>query len=381
MTLPTDLFVPNLSGDRFKVQYRITGSEEEAWGKARNIAVEQTVEFPVHLIPDSNLLTEIVGQLEAFTPVGEGVTMVTISYPVEIVGAELTQLINVVQGLSSLIDGVRVEALALPRSLLAHYRGPRFGSAGWHDAVQVWDRPLLCTAIKPMGLTNPQLADMAYRCALGGIDIVKDDHGLADQPFSRFEERVPVCAEAVARANAKTGRHAVYAPNITAPADQILSRARFAREAGAGALLIAPAIVGFDAVRMVADDDRVALPILSHPTLSGNFVGSEMRGFSYYAYYGQLHRLAGADSPIFVNHGGRFPTTRADSEGLLAGCTVPMGDLKPAMPCPGGGMTLERIDELRDMYGSDAILLFGGGLHSAGDDLTENVRTFVQMLE
>jgi ribulose-bisphosphate carboxylase large chain len=31
---------------------------------------------------------------------------------------------------------------------------------------------------------------MAHACALGGIDIIKDDHGLSDQPFCRYEERV-----------------------------------------------------------------------------------------------------------------------------------------------------------------------------------------------
>lgn len=381
MTLPTDLFVPGLSGDRFQVEYRLTGSAEEARARARNITVEQTVEFPVHLIPPSNLLTEIVGQLEAFTSIGERAYLASISYPVEIVGSELTQLLNVVQGLSSLVGGVRVERLSLPESLLAAFRGPRFGVGGWREAVQVWDRPLLCTAIKPMGLTNQQLADMAYRCALGGLDVIKDDHGLADLPFSRFEERVPRCAAAVARANAETGRHAVYAPNITAPADRILARARFAQDAGAGALLIAPAIVGFDAVRMVADDDRVRLPIMSHPTLTGNFVGRDGGGFSHGAYYGQLHRLAGADAPIFVNDGGRFPTTRTDTQDVIDGCRTPMGHLKPAMPCPGGGMTAERVPQMREMYGSDAIFLFGGGLHGAGDDLVENVRTFVRLVQ
>jgi ribulose-bisphosphate carboxylase large chain len=104
-------------------------------------------------------------------------------------------------------------------------------------------------------------------------------------------------------------------------------------------------------------------------------------GFSYYAYYGQLHRLAGADSPVFVNYGGRFPTTLDDCQGVIDGCRAPMAHIKPMMPCAGGGMKFERVPELLDLYGKNAIFLVGGGLHSAGDDLVENVQQFLRLVQ
>ena len=381
MTLPHDISVPNLSGDRFRVQYLITDSEEEARVKANNVAVEQTVEFPVHLIPESDITQYIVGRIENFEKVGQDRFSVTISYAIELAGKEFPQLLNVIQGLSSLIKGIRIEKLSFPDSLLALYKGPRFGQKGWREVLQVYDRPLLSTAIKPMGLSPQQLADMASKCALGGLDIIKDDHSLADLPFCPFEERVQRCAEAVAKANQETGLHCVYAVNISAAADRIVERALFAKKAGAGALMIAPALVGFDSMRQVADDDRIGLPILSHPTISGNYVTNSDGGFSYYAYYGQLHRLAGADAPIYVNFGGRFPTSREDCQGVIDGCNVPMAHIKPIPPCPGGGMTFDRIPELREMYGNEVIFLVGGGLHSSGDDLVENVRQFLRLVQ
>ena len=45
-----------------------------------------------------------------------------------------------------------------------------------------------------MGLPAHALADLAYQFALGGIDIIKDDHGLADQSFAPFKERVELDA-------------------------------------------------------------------------------------------------------------------------------------------------------------------------------------------
>ena len=101
--------------------------------------------------------------------------------------------------------------------------GPRFGRAGIRALLDVADRPLLGTALKPMGLSAADLADLAYQLALGGVDIIKEDHGLTDQPFAPFDERVPRCAEAVALANRQTGYRCLYVPNITAPAARSLA--------------------------------------------------------------------------------------------------------------------------------------------------------------
>ncbi len=205
MTLPVSPAVPGLSGDRFRVTYQISGTEAEARSLAETARVEQSVEFPAELVPDGDIRDRIMGQLEAFEPCGEGRFLATISFAVESAGAELTQLINLLWGTGSFFPGFRVERAELPPSLLAHYRGPRFGVTGLRERVKIYDRPLLCTAIKPMGLTPQHLAEMAYACALGGMDFIKDDHGITDQPFCRFEERVALCAEAVARANRETG--------------------------------------------------------------------------------------------------------------------------------------------------------------------------------
>jgi ribulose-bisphosphate carboxylase large chain len=219
---------------------------------------------------------------------------------------------------------------------------------------------------------------MAYACALGGMDLIKDDHGICDQPFCRFEERVTLCAQAVARANQQTGLSCLYLPNVTAPAHQVLARAVFARETGAGGLLMSPALTGFDAMRMVADDDRVGLPILSHPTASGHYVTHPEHGFSHYVYYGQMQRLAGADASIYINQGGRFRVSAEDCIEARDGCRDVMGHVRPIMPLPGGGMTRERIADLKAMYGTEVIFLVGGGLHKMGPDLAENVRELIK---
>ncbi|WP_295408995.1 RuBisCO large subunit C-terminal-like domain-containing protein [uncultured Thiocystis sp.] len=369
----------SLSGERFTAVYRIVCKPAEAEARARDICVEQTIEFPEALVTDASIRDQVIGRVLSLQAVGEDRFEALIGYPVEAAGRELTQLINVLFGNISIKPGVRLIGFELPESLARQYRGPRFGQSGLRALVDVHDRPLLCTAIKPMGLSPVALADLAYRLALGGIHLIKDDHGLSDQTFCRYEERVRRCAEAVERANRETGQRCLYLPNVTAPAGEIASRARLAKDAGAGGLLFCPGLAGFDAMRALADDDELALPILSHPAFQGTFCVHPDAGLSHGVLYGQLNRLAGADATIFPSWGGRFAFTQAECRDLVAGATRPMGELRTIFPVPGGGMRLDRVAELRDFYGRDCILLIGGDLHAQGTDLVENCRRFAEL--
>ena len=211
-----------LSGERFSVHYRlVAGSEDEARVIASGICLEQTVEVSDRLLADDDIRGQVVGRIEGLEAAGPGRYDVAISYAVETTADELTQLLNVIFGNSAMQPGIRVLRLDLPPSLLQQFKGPRFGREGLRALLGVADRPLLGTALKPMGLPAADLADLAYQLALGGVDIIKEDHGLTDQPFAPFAERVPRCAEAVARANRQTGYRCLYAPNVTAAADRI----------------------------------------------------------------------------------------------------------------------------------------------------------------
>ena len=371
----------SLCGERFKVVYHLTGSEAETRSKAQDICLEQTVELPDDLVPDGAIRESVVGRIESLRGLGSQRFEAVISYAVETAGCELTQLLNVIFGNISIKPGIRVERLELPVSLLQTFKGPRFGRAGLRMLLGIPSRPLLCTALKPMGLSAQQLADLAYRFALGGIDIIKDDHGLANQPFAPYQERVRLCAEAVERANRETGRACIYMANITAPADHVVTRARLAQEVGVRGLLIAPGLTGLDVMRQLADLDDLALPIMSHPAFQGSFVTSPDQGIAPYVLFGQLARLAGADATIYPNYGGRFSFSRDVCQSIVEGTLVPMGEIKPIFPTPGGGMSLERVPEMLDLYQRDVVFLIGGGLLRHSPDIVENCRYFLKLVE
>ncbi len=373
---PSSLF----SSNRFSVSYRLFGSEKEARSKAEDICIEQTVEFPADEVPEGVIRDHVFGRLERFERLdGESFTAV-ISYAVEIAAGELTQLLNVIFGNSSIKPGIRLEHLDLPGSILKNFKGPRFGREGLRKLLNVPKRPLLSTAVKPMGLSCSELADLAYKFALGGMDIIKDDHGLTDQCCSPFEERVKRCAEAVRKAAKETGRNVIYVANVTAPNAEVAKRARLAKAAGAGGLMVAPGLIGFDLMRELADDDSLALPILTHPALQGSFVTGR-GGISHRAIFGQLARLSGADATIFPNFGGRFSFSREECGEIVSGTEEPMGNLKTIFPAPGGGMSLDRVPEMLATYGRDLIFLIGGGLFKYGPDIVQSCRYFRNMAE
>lgn len=373
---PKSLF----SGERFSATYRVFGNEKEARAKAEDICIEQTVEFPDDAVPEGTIRDHVFGRLELFERLERGVFSAVISYAEEIAAGEFTQFLNVVFGNISLKPGIRVEHLDLPGSMLAAYRGPRFGREGIRQLMNAPKRPLLSTAIKPMGLSCRELADLAYRFALGGMDMIKDDHGLTDQRCSPFEERVKRCADAVQAAARETGNPSLYVANVTAPYNEVRKRARIAKEAGAGGLMAAPGIVGFDLMRELADDDSLGLPVLTHPALQGSFVTGR-NGIAHGVIFGQLARLAGADATIFPNFGGRFSFSREECGKIAAATHEPMGRIKSIFPAPGGGMSLERVPGMLETYGQDLIFLIGGGLFKHGPDLMENCRYFRKMVE
>ena len=127
----------------------------------------------------------------------------------------------------------------------------------------------------------------------------------------------------------------------------------------------------------LADDDALALPILSHPAFQGSFTLHPDGGLAHGVLYGQINRLAGADATIFPSYGGRFAFTPDECRDITIGATRPMGALKTIFPVPAGGMVLARVPELIRFYGRDCCLLIGGDLHARGTDLEASCRGFL----
>jgi S-methyl-5-thioribulose 1-phosphate isomerase len=367
---------------RFAVTYRIFArSGDEARERAAEIALEQTVEIPRDVVPHGYVEDEILGRVVSVADEGEGRFLARISYSPESVGDDLPQLLNVIFGNSSIQKGTKVVGLELGKTLADRFPGARFGIAGVRRLAERPAGGLISPVIKPQGSDAATLAEIAYRCALAGADIVKDDHGLTDQHMAPFRERCEIVSAAVARANRETGSKCLYMPNLAGRSADLMNYARFAKDSGAGGVLVLPGLFGFDLIRRLASDDTFDLPIMSHPSFLGSHVLSDTFGFTHGMMFGVLQRLAGADISIFPNVGGRFGFSAAECGSIADACRDPHGIGAPILPSPGGGMSVERAGEMKRMYGDDVVYLLGGSLLRYGDQIGAAIKEMRKALE
>jgi ribulose-bisphosphate carboxylase large chain len=350
--------------DRLHIHYELSSEpDESAEQKALGIALEQTVELPLACI-DEDIREQMVGRVETLRPLGGGRHAARISYPLGAIGGELTQCLNLLLGNISLKRGIQLNAIDWPQSLLERFGGPAFGVQGLRELCAAPRRALLCTALKPMGLSATDLAARCYQFALGGIDIIKDDHGLANQPSAPFAERLARCQAAVERANRETGGHSRYFPNVTAGYGELDRRLEAARDAGCKGVLMNAWLTGLDALRHARDGYGLAL--MAHPAFTGSYFSAQA-GLTPALLLGEIFRIAGADASIYPNTGGRFGFTLETCEAINHALRRPLGTLRPALPAPGGGMDVQRAREWIERYGADTILLIGGSLYAQGD--------------
>jgi ribulose-bisphosphate carboxylase large chain len=109
-------------------------------------------------------------------------------------------------------------------------------------------------------------------------------------------------------------------------------------------------------------------------------VTSPENGFAHAVIFGQLQRLAGADMSVYPNYGGRFGFSREECASISESCLAPMGEYLPIFLSPGGGMTMDKIPDMLELYGNDVLFLMGGGLYGRSPDLVKNVRYFLSLV-
>ena len=366
---------------RILAHYDVAAPAAEIEARATALALEQSIEMPLEAVASEHVRREVVASVERIEPLGRdryGVDVHRVVLglsPATMVRAdgtaEIGQLVNMAFGNCSLQDDVTLVDLDLPAGLLAAWPGPRFGLEGLRERVGAAGerRALTMTALKPQGLAPAELAALAATFARAGLDIVKDDHGIADQGAAPFAARVAACQRAVSEANAATGGGTAYAPTLSGGPRQLAEQARIVREEGVGMVLACPMLMGLPTFDELVRHE-LACPVLAHPAFGG------AGRMAPPLLLGRLFRLLGADATIFPNHGGRFSYSPATCGRLAEVATERWGHLRPCAPVPAGGITVDRVPEMLDFYGPDVILLIGGGLLSAGAELETRAREF-----
>ena len=176
--------------------------------------------------------------------VDEAKELMKIAYPIELfdrnitdgramIASFLTLAIGNNQGMGDVEYG-KIHDFYMPDDLLRLFDGP---ASTISDLWRVLGRPvvdggfIVGTIIKPkLGLRPKPFADAAYDFWLGG-DFIKNDEPQGNQLFAPMKETIPLVADAMRRAQDKTGEAKLFSANITADCHyEMLARGEFVLE-------------------------------------------------------------------------------------------------------------------------------------------------------
>ncbi len=326
-------------------------------------------------------------QLESFkgqvvhTEEHDGKGYITIRYPEHNVSRDFSAILTTVFGKLSLDGQIKLTDLQLPPSFTNDFPGAKFGIEGVRQLIQVHDRPLLMSIFK--GVIGRDLVFLREQLAAqlaGGIDLVKDDEILYDNPLTPALDRARIGREVLDAHYERTGKRALYAITLSGPVFRLKEQAKRLIEAGATAFLLNTFTYGLDVLRELAADPDISVPIFNHPALSGALSASPEYGISAPVLLGTLPRLAGADLTLFPSPYGNVALAKDLARGIAVEATR-IGETKTILPVPSAGIHPGLVAQLVRDFGTDSVINAGGGVHGHPQGAAAGVLAFRQALD
>ncbi len=315
--------------------------------------------------------------------VKERLYFVQIGFPIiNIKGDGIPMLLTSVIGNISITHGLKLVDLAFPKEYLKDFKGPKFGIDGLRKLLKVPERPMLNNMVKPCtGHTCEVAADLVYQAAVGGCDVVKDDELISNPSFNTLEDRISAVMESIDRADSDKGEKTLYTINITSQLPEMFEYADKMIEMGANALMINFCTAGFEALRAVAEDPSIKVPILGHMDFAGAYFGGHWTGLTSMLTLAKFPRMCGADSVVVPAPYGKAEILDERYETILKTLRYPFQHIKPTLPMPSGGITQGMVEKAMKEAGNDILIGSGGGIHSHPDGPTSGAKAFRQAID
>jgi len=323
---------------------------------------------------------------------------IKIAYPVDLfepgnIPQILSSIAGNIYGMKA-IENLRLQDITFPKSLVKSFPGPKFGIKGIRKILNIKDRPLVGTIVKPkVGLTAEQHAKVAYSSWLGGCDIVKDDENLTSMSFNKFNKRIELTLALKEKAEKITGEKKVYMPNITAPTTEMIKRAHFVKDHGGRYIMIDILTAGWSAVQTIRDLD-LGLVIHAHRAMHGALTRNPRHGISMLTL-AKLARLAGADQLHIGTAVGKMEGTAAEiqeiEEEIEDQIMLPKKKyhileqkwhgLKPVFAVCSGGIHPGLVPGLIRLMSKNIIIQAGGGIHGHPDGTSAGAKAIRQAVD
>ena len=309
---------------------------------------------------------------------------VKIAYPVELF--EFGNMPNILSSVSGNIFGLRnlrnlrLNDIRFPSKLIRSFKGPKYGVEGIRELLEVYDRPLVGTIIKPkLGLKTLDHAKVAYEAWVGGCDIVKDDENLSSQRFNPFEDRVLRTLESRAEAEEETGERKVYMANITGETEEMVKRAQFVLNHGGEYVMVDILTCGFAALQTLREQD-FNLVIHAHRAGHAVFTKNPKHGLSM-RVIAKIARIAGADQLHVGTVVGKMFETKEEVAENCEALRKEMNGLKQVLPVASGGLHPGLVPALVEFFGKDFVIQAGGGIHGHRDGTVAGAKAMRQAVD
>lgn len=370
--------------------YRIYDEKADFQRKAQSITVGMTVgtwtELPGTKQDEMRKHLGHVERVEVHEPESgnqvERYADVSISYPDINFSRDIPALLITTFGKISMDGKIKLIDLTFSNDFLSAFPGPKFGISGIRELLGVKERPLLMSIFKSViGYDLDGLREQFMAQALGGVDLIKDDEILFENPLTPIEQRVRVCLEAAEEAEQITGKKLLYAVNITGRTSQLRDQALKAIDAGASALLFNVLPYGFDVLHELSSDPDITVPIAAHPSLAGAFYPSPHYGISAPLLLGKLMRIAGADLVLFPSPYGSVVMPRAENLAIQRELLSSELALRTSFPVPSAGIHPGLVPRILEDFGTDVVVNAGGGIHGHPGGAISGGLAFVQAID
>ena len=326
--------------------------------------------------------------------------LVKIAYPIELFEkGSMPQLYSSVVGNifgMKALEGLKILDINFPDVYLKSFKGPQFGLEGIRKYMNVYDRPLTATVPKPkVGMTSQEHAECGYEAWVGGVDFLKDDENLTDQVFNRFEKRVKLCAKMRDKAEKVTGEKKDYFINCTAETNEMIRRAKFAKNYDFKYVMIDMVTSGWSGLQTLRDhcqDSKQA--IHAHRAMHATFTRNPLHGVSMNVL-AKCGRLVGVDNIHIGTVVGKLVSPKSEvmvleheMEDQTIAQDIKNGVLKEdwlkmkkVIPVSSGGLHPGLIPYVLDLLGNDCCLQLGGGIHGHPKGTREGAKAFRQAIE
>lgn len=327
----------------------------------------------IYEVPPADLETSIVDATAKY--------IIQIAFPVLNFGHQFPMMLTTLTGndASTSIQSKLMD-VQLPKKFVAGFKGPKYGIEGIRALVGVQKRPLLLNMIKPCtGITPAAGARIFYETALGGVDFIKDDELLGNPDFSDISNRVKEYKKAAQKAFEETGHKTHYVVNITDRFGNMINNAKRAIELGVDAIMVNYAVTGFDILQHIAE--AVDVPVLGHYAGAGVLYESDRNGISSHLIVGKFPRLAGADMVIINTPYGSYPLKYQKYLSTAHQLTLPLYDLRPALPAVGGGVHPGLVKRFITDLGIDILLASGGAVQGHPHGATAGAKAMRQAID